>query len=320
MSVLIVVFSIIGILIFIGFSALFSSLETAFICTEYLKIKKLRKNKPETYKYLNRLFSHPEHFLSTILVGNNLCLVVISSLATWLLLHFDIQSASFWVSAFLTPIIIIFAEMVPKSIGRSFKSQFFIYFIGSFRILSFVLRPIVLFMEFFPLKAIKFFIKKKKVSVNKDDIKLLTETLHNQGKIEKLEKEAIEDVLGFSKDRVKDVYVPLRKVVGLDYADDLVEILNKAKEFNLTRYPVFKNKKVIGYINLFDLFYKSFSSWREVIRSIPKVSIHQRIDDVFFFLKRRIENLALVLKGERSYGIVSTQDLMREITGSLIKR
>ncbi len=313
------VLCVLGVVFFILLSGLFSSLETAFICSEYLRVKRLKYQKPQIYEYLNKIFSNPEHFLSTILVGNNLCIVIISSLVTWMLIYAKIENVSFWVSLFLTPVIIVFAEMVPKSIGRTFQSRFLVYFVGAYKFLELILRPLVLFMEFVPFKVIKFFIKKKKISLSKDDIKLLTETLHNQGKIKKLEKEAIEDVLGFSKDRVKDVYLPLKKVAGIDFVDNLNKIMVQAKEYGYTRYPVFKNKSVVGYLNIFDLFYREFNEWQELIRDIPKISINQRLDDVFFLLKKRRENFALVYKGRRPYGFVSMQDLMREITASLAK-
>ncbi len=309
-----------GIILFIILSGFFSGLETAFMSTEHLKIKRLKKTKPKLYNYLNSLFLNPEHFVATILVGNNICLVIISSLATWLFLQADFDNVSFWVSVIVTPVIILFAEMIPKSIGRTFQSGFLVYFSGMFRMLEFILKPLVLFMEFVPFRIIRIFNRKKRVNLSKDDIKILTEVLHSTGEIKRLEKEAIEDVLGFSKDKVKDVYVPLKKVIGIDYVDNLDDILRLAKKHGFTRYPVFKNRKVIGYINLFDLFYADFSSWHDLIRPILKVGINQRLDDIFVVLRTRKENIALALKGGKPYGIITMQDLMREIITSLAKK
>ena len=176
-----------------------------------------------------------------------------------------------------------------------------------------------LLIEFFPSRLISLFFKDKRFILNKDDLKILTETLHSQGSIERLEKEAIVDALGFSQDRIKDVYVPLKKAVTLDYNDSFEAILAKAGESGFTRYPVFNNKQIAGYLNIFDLFYKKPDDWHEAVRPIVKIGFNQRLDDVLALLRRKKENIALVFKGKRAYGIVSTQDLIREIISALTK-
>ncbi len=319
MNLLLILFSILIIVFFVILSAFFSGVETAFVSSEYLKIKKLKVSRPKKYNYLNNLFLHPEHFLATTLVGNNICLISISSIATWLFIYLGFHNVSIWITLLLTPIIIIFAEMIPKSIGRSFKSRFIIYFFGMFKILDIILKPLVLFMEFVPFKVIALFLKKEEVGLDKDDIKILTEVLHSEGEIETLEKDAIEDVLGFSKDRTKDILVPMADVIKIDYKNGIDEVLKCAKDYEFTRYPVFKNKRVIGYLNIYDIFYKKFKQWQDLIRPITKVSINQKLDDVFLLLRERKENIALVLKKTKQYGIITTQDLMREITSSLAK-
>lgn len=309
-----------AVLVFVIMAGFFSSLETAFVCTEYLKIKKLKKKKPKIYNYLIRFFSKPEHFLATTLVGTNLCIIMSACFTTMILVKLKIENPSLWVSILLTPIVLLFAEMFPKSIGRVYQSRFIIYFLKPFIFLEFILRPLVILVAFLPSKVISLFSRKKTYKVSKDDIKILTEALHSEGKIERMEKEAIVDVLGFSQTKVKDIYAPLKKVVSIDYLDSLEDILEKAKMYGFTRYPVFKDKKVAGYINIFDLFYEKFTSWHDVIRVIPKVGINQRLDDVFSPLFTRKKNIALVLKGERPYGIITTQDLMKEVITTLARK
>lgn len=312
------IFYFLGLIVSLALAGFFSSLETAFVCTDYLKIKKLKRTRPKAYLYLNKFFLKPERFLSTTLVGTNLCIITCSCLATSLLADLEVASPPFWVSVILTPVVLVFGEMFPKNTGRVFQSRFIIYFLGLFRFLELILRGIVYVAGFVPSKIIDLFFKDKKFTLNKDDIKILTETLHSQGKIERLEKEAIVDALGFSQTKIKDVYVPLKKVVAIDYSDTKGAVLDKAKKFGLTRYPVFKNGGIIGYLNIFDLFYKDASSWQDLIRALPRVGIDQRLDDVLSLLRYKKENMALVLKGRKAYGIVTNQDLIREIISALV--
>jgi putative hemolysin len=228
-----------------------------------------------------------------------------------------VKNPSFWVALTLTPFVLIFGEMFPKNIGRVFQIKFVLYWLTPFRFFEFLLRPLVTVINFFPSKIVTLFFKDKKYILSKDDLKILTETLHSQGSIERLEKEAIVDALGFSQDRIKDVYLPFKKVVGIDYIDTQESILAKAQHHGFTRYPVFKNKEVVGYLNIFDLFYKECSDWHSLIRPIVKVGINQRLDDVLSLLRRKKENIALVFKGKGPCGIVSTQDLIREVISAL---
>ena len=309
-----------AVVIFIISAGFFSSLETAFVCTEFLKIKRLKKTKPKAYNYLSRFLSRPERFLSTTLVGTNLSIIICSCLTTTILVKSHIENPSLWVSIILTPVVLIFAEMFPKNIGRVFQYRFIIYFLGLFRFLEFVLRPLVVFVGFLPSRVISLLPQTKTHRVSKDDIKILTEALHREGKIKRIEKEAIFDVLGFSQTRVKDMYVPLKKVVSIDYNDNLDQILKKAREYGFTRYPVFKDKKVTGYLNIFDLFYEKSSSWQDLVRVLPRVGISQRLDDVSSLLLNKKKNIALVLKGEKPYGILTTQDFMKEVMTTLTKK
>ena len=325
-------FYLITIFIFVILGGLFSGIETAFVCTDYLKIKPLKKKEPRIYSYLEKFYWAPEYFLSLTLVGTNFCIVIASTLTTSVFIRGGLANASFWTTLILSPLLFLFAELIPKNVGRIFKERFLIYFLGLLRFLDYF-RPLIKIVEFFPLWIIGLLFREKKAPVKlsfpwgskketltKEDFKILTETLHSQGEIERLEKEAILDILGFSQTKVKDIYIRLGKVISFNYSATLEEILSIAERAGFTRYPVFRNTEPIGYLNIFDLFYnKSFRNWQELIRPILKVGINQDVGYVLKTLRFKKENIALVFKGKRPYGIITLQDIMREVISSLTK-
>ncbi|MCD6539871.1 MAG: DUF21 domain-containing protein [Candidatus Omnitrophica bacterium] len=319
-----------GVFLFIVLAGLFSGLETAFVCTDYLKIKSLKKGRLKSYSNLEKFYLNPESFLSLTLIGTNFCIVVISILFTLILIRVKVNNPSFWATLILSPVLFLFGELIPKSIGRIFKERFLLHFLNLLGFLESIFRPFIKAIEFLPLLVVKLLFKKGRIPqplesfspsrrevLSRDDFKIMTETLHSEGEIDRVEKEAIVDILGFYQSKVKDVYIDLDKVVFLKERDSQEEILNTAKKFGFTRYPVFKEGKVLGYINIFDLFYKSYKDWRELIRPILKVGINQDLSYVFKILRSKKENIALVFKGRRPYGIITLQDIMREIIFSL---
>jgi len=305
---------LVSLMVLAGF---FSGLETAFICTDRLKAGRLKKSRQKNYRNLQKDLSNPEHFLAVTLTGTNVSVVMSSVLFTLILMNAGVKDTAFWVSFILTPVLLIFSELIPKQIGRALRFKFVVSSYRTYRLLEIILKPLAFSLGVFPLKTVRFIFGKEKQDFSKDDIRILTEALHSEGGIDRVEKEAIDDIFGLSKKRVKDICTNLNQVIGVDYVDKKDAILKTAGRYGYTRYPVFRNKQAIGYLNLFDLFYKKADSWQKVIRAIPKVSINQRIDDVLVLLRNRKENMALVLKGGDPFGIVTLQDLMREVTESL---
>ena len=105
----------------------------------------------------------------------------------------------------------------------------------------------------------------------------------------------------------------------VDYNDSSQRVTELIQKSNFTRYPVFKQKEIIGYLNAFDLFYNPGKNWQAFIRPLTIVGANQKLYEVFSALKVKKENIALVLEGTTVYGIVTLQDLGREIIASLIK-
>jgi putative hemolysin len=309
----------------IGFTflqAFFSASEISFISSNILILRHRQEKGDKLSSYVLQLLLKPEKFLVTILVGINLSVVLSSSFLTFFLMKIGIKESHLWTTFLFTPLVVIFAELIPKNIGRYYKEDFSC---GAVKVIIFFKRlfyPLIISMEWVSRLLVKTFIGKVKIRspfVTKEEIKSLIKEIEKAGGIDKGEKEAIEEVFEFRQSKIKDVCVVLRKVVGLDYTDSYNKILKIIKEKGFTRYPVFKNREIIGYINIYDLFYSPQREWTSLIRPITKVGMNQNLYEVFTTLKSKKESIALVYKGKKIYGIVTLQDLIREIITSIVK-
>lgn len=256
------------------------------------------------------------------MIGTNISVVVSTSLLTFFLVQSGLKNSNLWIIFIFTPIVVIFAELIPKNIGRFFREDFscrVVFLISFFERLFLVLVKLIEIVSRFLVKTFVKQAKYRSPFVTKDEIKSLVKEIERQGGIDRGEKEAIEEVFEFRNDRIKDVCVVFKKLTAFDYADSYQRLLEIVRKNEFTRYPVFKNKQVVGYVNVYDLFYNPKDNWQEFIRPITKVGLNQKLNDIFTVLQAKKEGIALVMKGNRPYGIVTVGDLIREIISSIIK-
>jgi len=308
-----------GCMILQGF---FAASEIAFISSRSLKLRHLQDKGDKRAKKVYELILNPERFLATTLIGTNLSVVISSSLLTFFLIQLGIKRSSLWITFIFTPLVVIFAELIPKNIGRFFREDFSCRTVG---VISFFEKLFLILVKVtggISKLLVKLFVKKAKYRspfVTKEEIKFLVKEIQKQGGIDEGEKEAIEEVFEFRSDKIKDVCLEFRRIVAFDYTDSHSRLLEIIKKHEFTRYPVLKNREVVGYVNIYDLFYNPKTNWQEFIRPITKVGLNQKLHEIFTILQVKKEGIALVMKGSKAYGIVTIGDLIREIITSIIK-
>jgi len=306
---------------FIALQGLFAGSEIAFISTDLLKLRHKIQRKDKKAQAAYELITNPEKFLATTLVGTNVSVIISSSLATLSLIQMGSENSVLWITFIFTPIVVVFAELVPKNIGRFYRGKFSCSVSGIIKVFEIIFSPVVYGIEKLSRTLVKVFVGKKRhrsFFVTKEEIRSILKEVQSGGLLDRGEKEAIEDVFDFQEDKIKDVTTPLRDVIGFDYSDSKEIIIKKAKKSGFTRYPVFKNKEVVGFINIFDLFYKE-GEWTKYIRKITRVGESQKLYDVFTTMRTKKANISLVMRGGKVLGMVALEDIMREIITSIIK-
>lgn len=310
---------------FIGLQAFFVAAEIAYISSSLIKLKHRISKGDKKARVAYVILSNPATFLTTALIGINLSVVISTSILTYILLRFGIDNSQLWVTFLFTPIIVIFAELIPKNVGRIYREDFSSLTAPIFVVIRNIFYPFIFIVD----KGIRRFLRllwkedtERTYFIAREELKSLLREVEKYGEIERGEKEAIEDIFSFRFRKIKDVCIPLNRVVGLDVSDDYKKIIHIIGSKRYTRYPVFSNKEIIGYINIFDIFYHEGEhglEWTNYIRPITKVNFTQRLYDVFKILRRNKRNIAVVMKGKKIFGIVTINDLIREIIVSISK-
>lgn len=322
---------LLGCLIFVILQGFFAASEISFISSSVLKLRHRQDKGDKKAKKVYEFILNPGRLLIITLVGTNISVVLSSSFLTFFLISQGVKTSNLWITFVFTPIVVIFAELIPKNIGRFFGENFSCQVVGLISFFEKLFLPVVKSTETASRFVVKIFAKKTKLRsffVTKEEIKFLVKEREKEGGIDKGEKEAIEEVFDFKSDKIKDICVRAGKIVGFDYTDSYKTLLEIVKKYRFTRYPVFRNKEIVGYVNIYDLFYEETlrlslepvaGEWQQFIRPIAKVGVNQKLHQIFTRLKAQKESIALVLKGKKSYGIITIQDITREITTSIIK-
>lgn len=299
----------------------FAASEISFISSSRINLRHRKENKQKGAFFAYDYLLKPDKFLTTVLIGVNLSNVLSASLLTFILIRLGVENSNLWITFLYTPLVVIFADLVPKNIGRYYQEDFSCRVAGILRFFEIIFSPLVKLVSAANFFFKKIFLKenrKESFFVTKEEIRHLAQQIQKEGRIDLGERRAIEEVFEFKESKVKDFCLPRRKIIAFDYAESKTDLLNKIKTHKFIRYPVYQDKKAIGYINAYDLFYNPQTDWRKLIRPILKIGFSQRAYEAFSILQRKKESIALIIKGNKVYGMVALEGLTEEILSSIV--
>ncbi|TFH27398.1 MAG: HlyC/CorC family transporter [Bacteroidia bacterium] len=326
---------IILILVSILFSAFFSGMEIAFISANKLRIEIDRKQKKVFSPLVSFFNKHPSRFIATMLVGNNIALVIYGIAFAMLLqnpirnvLGENANAATLLVQTLVSTLIILLtAEFLPKTLFRLNPNN-------SLRLLSL---PILLFyVILYPISiftiGISNFTMKYLFRVNPDakdtkpvfgkvDLDHFLTTLHPEQNTneETGDLKIFQNALEFSGLKVRDCMIPRTDVIALEVDASLDDLSERFIETGLSRILIYSDTidKVIGYVNSKDLFRKpqEIRSHLKPIRIVPETLPVNKL--LTGFIKEG-QSIALVVDefGGTS-GMITTEDIIEEIFGEI---
>ena len=324
-------FHILIILISILLSAFFSGMEIAFISANKMHIE-LEKKKPNFLaKLLTKLTENPSKFITTMLVGNNISLVIYGYFMGELLMPFLIPYIS---NGFLillvqtiisTLIILITAEFIPKAIYRIYANEALKIFVLPayiFFILFYFISEFIIFISDFMLRI--FF------NTKKDDAQLIFSKTELGNYIsEQLETtddstidseiQIFQNALDFHNVKARESMIPRTEIIAIDVHETLNSLKKLFLETGLSKIMVYRDSldNIIGYIHVFELFKKP-KSIRSIIRPIDIVPETMMINDILNGLTKKRKSVAIVLDeyGGTS-GLITIEDIVEELFGEI---
>jgi len=304
-------------------SGFFSAAEVALVSISPAKARSLLLQKKSGAKKIQFLKNHPEKLLITILIGNNLVNIVTSVLSTVVFTKIFGNEILGILTGILTILILIFGEIIPKSIAQKnieICSRLFAFPIFW---LSRIFFPIVWPLE----KMMKIFDKseKEKIFEEKEFI-ALAEIGEKEGELDKGEKERIKNVLEFEETTAENVMTPRTKVEAIRDNKSLESAVRFFLEKTHSRIPVFSGTidNIVGILTLKDIFeFREKFSLKTKISQLPqkkalRVPISMNLENIFRKFQQNKNHIAIVIDEHGgTAGIVTLEDLVEEIFGEI---
>lgn len=324
---------IIPLLISMAFSAFFSGMEIAFVSSSKLRFE-MEKGNDMTTRILSVFYHNPNNFISTMLVGNNIALVIYGIfmaqiIQDHLLAGIISNEASLVIiqTIISTLIILVTGEFLPKMLFKINPNVTLRLFAIPTYICYVVLYPISRFASTLSTGILYL----TGTRINKEDtdkaftkvdldyfIQSSIEESGNQKEID-TEVKIFQNALDFSTIKIRDCMIPRTEIIAVDQEASLEELKETFIENGVSKIIVYKDDidNIIGYIHSSEMF-KGINDWRKNIRTIPIVPETMSAHKLMKLFMQQKRSLAIVVdEFGGTAGIVALEDLVEEILGDI---
>lgn len=311
-------------------SAFFSGLEIAFISVNKLRIE-LKSNQGKRWaKLCSNYIKSPSKFISTILVGNNIALVVYGvTMEQMFRPQFEYLGSfpSLILATFIsTGIVLITAEFLPKAMFRLNPSGILSVLVYPFQVFYVLLWPIVQFVIWLSNRVLiqffKFEISEESPAFTKIDldhfISQSTPTPVGDDELE-VDTEILKNALDFGKVEVRDCLVPRTDINAIDIKSSIADLEQLFIESQHSKILVYKENidRIIGYVHHLDL-HKKPRSIQSILLPILITNESKSANDMLNEFSKSQRSIALVVdEYGGTAGIITVEDIMEEIFGEI---
>jgi putative hemolysin len=267
----------------------------------------------------------PSELLSTIMVGNSIANILAGSLTTSLTAAYTGSNIVGLGLGATTVVIIIFGEILPKTIGRNHAEKLSVIAIRSLQVLFYILYPAIKSIVWFINTILGDNAEHTGRMVTKDDIEFMISRAEKEKTMDSKQIDLLSSILEFPMIKVKDIMISRMRVNYIQSKWSFVEMMAYAKETGNSRYPVCDGdlENIVGFLHVKDLAFvsdeeKANFKIEKLLKPPFFVYEHMKIQSVFDHMNRKKVHLALV-KDENGtvVGIVTLEDIIEEIFGEI---
>ncbi len=306
-------------------SALVSGSEVAFFSLSPADIDELESENTTSSVQTIELLKNPEHLLATILISNNFVNVAIVIISTWLtdnMLNFN--EAPSWFSflfkiVLVTFLLLLFGEIIPKVYAAKYARSFALLMSRPMSVLSKIFKPLS-FSLVKSTSVVNRRLQKRKPEISMDDLSNAIDLAESEIKEN---KKILEGIVSYGNTDASEIMKPRVDVVAFDITTPFDVLLEKIKEHNYSRIPIyaetFDNIKGILYIkDLLPHYHKKNFHWQSLLRPPYFVPESKKINDLLQDFQSKKNHMAIVIDeyGGTS-GIVTLEDILEEIVGEI---
>ena len=319
-----------AILILILCSAFFSGSETALTAASRARMHSLEKNGDKRAGYVTRLLERQDQLIGTLLIGNNIVNILASALATSFFITVFGEAGVVVATLVMTILVVIFAEVMPKSIALAHSDKFALTVSPVVRVVVLVLAPFAKAVGWVVRKCLNLFgfkIESESLLSAHEELRGAVEVLHKDGSVVKDDRDRLGGILDLHELELSDVMIHRTNMETINLDDTSDQIIKQILDSSYTRIPLWQgeNDNIVGIIHS-----------KDVLRAIAKHKDPEKIDfkriaskpwfvpetttlqDQLNAFLRKNAHFALVVDeyGEVE-GMVTLEDILEEIVGDI---
>lgn len=311
--------------ILLALSAFFSSAETANISCNKIRMRTLAEEGNKRAAAVLKIAEHQDKMLSAILIGNNLVNTSAASISATIAASFG--GTAVGIATFLiTFLILIFGEITPKTWATKKSDSIALAYCHIIQFLMYILTPVIALINVICTFLLRLLGVKKGEggpTMTESELRTIVDVSHEEGVIEKDEKDLINNVFDFGDAKAKEVMIPRVHVIMAEDTSTYDDLIAIYREERYTRIPIYKDSidNIIGIVNMKDLLlYEDTSKFRihDVMRKPFFTYENKLVSELLLEMKKSTYNLAIVLDeyGELA-GIIALEDIIEEIVGEV---
>lgn len=316
--------SLLGVLVCLVFSALFSAGETAFTSLTVFQIESL-KRRGAGGTIVERLARKPDELIATILIGNNVVNITASVLAT----RWAIERWGDWalgaVTGVMTMVILVFGEVTPKRVAIAHNEAVASSLAPFLLLCTWVFKPLVVVVNTLSSLITRLFGKPTKDQLSMDTMVQMMSIAEHLGIIDYAKSSMVKNVLRLGSTTVQAVMTHRIDVFSLDASTSVDAACRLASDASYSRVPVFRNdsENIVGIVSIRNAVVEVLGGRGETKLSDIMVEPlfilpNKPIGDLFTLFKKRKETFAVVIDEYGGLaGIVTMRDIVEEIVGEI---
>ena len=311
--------------ILIILSSFFSASETAFSSVNQIRLRQYMEDGKKGAKVAYELSERFEDVLLVIIILNNIVNFAAAGITAIVALETFGEAAAVIGTLIITIVMIVFAEIFPKSYAHANAERLVLHISGTFKVLIFVLKPLI-----WLLKVVKNVFSRndkeleEEPSVTEDELDVIINTMEEEGVLEEDEVDMLQGVLDLSETFVKNIMTPRADVKSISAEATVEEAKQKFLKYKFSRIPVYKDAhdNIVGLLYERDLFAAMIkeepTELEDLIKEPIYVSSSMRVASLLEKLREEKQHLAVVIDEHgAASGIVTMEDVIEEVVGEI---
>jgi Mg2+/Co2+ transporter CorB len=325
-------YAVLSIFCLILISGFFSGAETGLTATSRARLTEIERRGSKRAAMALKLTEMPERLIGALLLGNNLANITASAIATAALIKMFGDSGAVIASAVMTVVILIFAEVMPKTYAIAYPERVALAVAPIMRVIAAVLGPIVLTVEYIVKMTLKIFgvdiDDDAGVLSAHDELRGAIALHHKEDTLVKNDRDMLGGILDLKDLEVADIMVHRTKMKTLDGGQPMKLLVSELLDSPHTRMPVWKDNpdNIIGVIHAKSLF----AALQKANGDASKIKLDDVISAAWFvpdtrpledqlnaFLRRKVQLALVVDEYGEVQGLVTLEDILEEIVGDI---